>query len=160
MTLNEENIDYYQSFFGSNYEYWTKEAVQLEMQGKTSFNLYAFFFGLFWFLYRKMFREVVVIVLVVMAVRYLEAVLILNEIVAKENELVLSMCTTLGLSSLFGLFANKLYLRHCHLQVTQILAGDMEANAKIEVLKNKGGISYISPIILLILMIVVNTIAY
>lgn len=95
-----------------------------------------------------------------MAVRYLEAVLLLNEIVAKENELVLSMCTTLGLSSLFGLFANKLYLRHCHLQVTQILAIDMEANTKIELLKNKGGISYISPIILLILMIVVNTVAY
>jgi hypothetical protein len=51
--IGDINVDYYKAYFGDNFDYYS--TLILTQKANKSFNFYAFFFGGFWLLYRRLY---------------------------------------------------------------------------------------------------------
>lgn len=160
MPIDESNIDLYQALFDKDKDYWTREAVQLEMQNKTSFNIYALLFGVFWFLYRKMYREALIIFFIIIAISYAEEVLLANEFINQDAYEVLSLVITLGTSILLGFLANRLYIWSCQRKVQMIQKVYESEEQRLEALRASGGTNTLLPAIFLVLFLLVNYLVF
>lgn len=139
MKLDENTIDYYHSFFESNKEYWTQEAIQLEMQGKTRFNFYAFLFSLGWFLYRKMYRESLIITVAIVVLNIIQNWIYGQNIMSDDAFVLFNLLSTLIVSAVLGFLANRLYIQHCDQRIAEITARHVDEHRRQSEIETRGG---------------------
>jgi len=156
MKIEDDSIDYYQALFGKHKDYWTTEAVRLEMEDRTRFNIFALIFGLFWFLYRKMYRESLVILIIIVAITYLEEVMLANDYLSAESRFDISLSINFGVSIVLGLIANRLYLNHCARKVADIQEAALSEEQKLAALEARGGTNILLPAILFLSFTILN----
>lgn len=156
MKIEEDNIDYYQALFGRDKDYWTTEAVRLEMEDRTRFNIFALVFGLFWFLYRKMYRESLIILLIIVAITYLEEIMLSNNWISRESQFDISLSINLAVSIVLGLVGNRLYLNHCSRKVADIQEAALSEAEKIKALEARGGTNILLPAVIFLSFVMLN----
>ncbi len=156
MQLDEENIDYYQHFFGDHSDYWTQEAVQLEMQGRTRFNFYAFLFSVAWFLYRKMYRESLIVLMILFAISWIQDLIYSQGQLSQEQFILMNMVVTIIVSIILGILANRLYIQHCNRKVAEILAENSEEDHRVHGLKARGGTNLALAVVLMVALFILN----
>ena len=156
MKIEEDNIDYFQALFGKDKDYWTTEAVRLEMEDRTRFNIFALVFGIFWFLYRKMYREALVILIIIMAITYLEEVMLANNFIDQASQFDISLSINLGVSIVLGLIGNRLYLNHCARKVADLQEAALSEEQKIKALEARGGTNILLPAFLFLSFVMLN----
>lgn len=139
MKLDEDTIDYYQDFFETNKDYWTQEAVQLEMQGNTRFNIYAFLFSLGWFLYRKMYKESLFIAGAIIILSLLQQWIYALNIMSDDAFILFNLVTTLIISGVLGFLANRLYIQHCDQKIAEILERNSDETRRRTEIQARGG---------------------
>lgn len=142
--------DFLAAFFQRRYAYYTERAEQFEAGKKFTFNPYAFLFGFFWFLYRKLYAEAFIILLLVFAESLIETLIL--SMFGLENNAAIDFLSGIACGIVIGFCANYLYIRKALKQVAiaQACAGDEEALAYM---LKKGGTS-VAPLLVILFIFV------
>jgi len=146
----EEHLEDFSSFFGRSPDYYIERLNWYLTGKKYSFNIYAFFLGAYWLLYRKMYKPFMMII----------RCLILTQIIieisysfgAIGNSLYndFDLILIFVLSGLTGCCANNWYIRKSIKIIESTNKGLTDPIIKEQVFKKKGGTSLIGPIILIV----------
>ncbi len=95
--------------------------MEFESGKKLGFNFYAFLFGMFWMLYRKMHRFLLIILLVIIAESTLEFLILEWTNASLQTEQTLNKFSYFIWGSIIGLFANKGYIKMADRKISRIL---------------------------------------
>lgn len=145
---NDDLVKQWRIFIGLHANYYVREWLQIRKGKLLSFNLYAFCFGIFWLLYRKMYQPSVIVLSIYFAEGYLESIIIKDlPFEAYTWELV-----RIGIYFTFiGFTGNWIYYIHTQHELSKLLASPKKSNLTLA-LRKRGGISFL-PIITLFLCI-------
>jgi hypothetical protein len=143
--MKEITVEQLKAFFGNNAEYYYTR-WQLCHEGRPiTFKPWAFLFGIFWFLYRKMYFESLVIFLVlILQGALLQAFGIVNY---SPNPRTLDVVLGLINGTVMGVLGNYLYIKHTERKIVAILQYNptqAELNDEIE---RQGGTSIVPVLI-------------
>ncbi|MCB9183717.1 MAG: DUF2628 domain-containing protein [Flavobacteriales bacterium] len=153
---------YWRAYFGADADYFMHELGKLREGRGLEFRFVAFFLGLFWMLYRKMYAVGTCYFLLVMLEGSLEGAVemlfgIPTALVEGFGSLV-----SIGLSVALGIYGNRLYLWDARRNIRQVMvespgAHDQALEARIAM---RGGTSHGAvalAIVILIAFVVVGT---
>ncbi|WP_205499848.1 DUF2628 domain-containing protein [Rufibacter psychrotolerans] len=144
---NDLEEEYYRVYFGSDAEYYLHKLAQYRQGTRFTFNIGAFFFGIFWMLYRKLYKEallaMVLIVVLSLLVENLTKALGLNQ----STTTLVNNAFTILWSTFLGFVGNWLYLRQARAKVTKVLAQQPNEELAAASLQRTGGITLIPHII-------------
>jgi len=157
MEINQKEI--YEAYFGRNVEYYTERLEDYHNGQKTSFSFKAFFLGLFWMTYRKMYGHLFAIMAIILVEGIIVELLYQFDIINEGVYNIENMISILLLSGLFGMFANKFYLEKSIKNVETIMAQYNDRETMLEAAKKKGGVNWVAPFVLLAILLFLNFVA-
>lgn len=127
--VEDKETEQLRLFFGKNADYYINKDIELKKK-KEPFHLAAFFLGMFWFGYRKMYREVVLLLVIY---------LVFDAVIAALN--VKDVSFGLLFSIIYGLFANYIYIKKAKKTIAKINETISDENARNEAIIKAGGTS-------------------
>lgn len=135
-----EKTELYEAYFQDSSNYYLEQLNYYEKGKKFRFSYSSVIFGLFWFLYRKMYLEFFVIIIIFYAESQFENY-ILAELIGTEQAELFSFAADIILTITLGIIGNNLYLKKAKRTVeqAQIRFADPEQQKKF--LGKKGGTS-------------------
>lgn len=147
-------IELYESFFQERKDYYLEKLEKYEKGKKFTFNYATLIFGLFWFLYRKMYLEVIIIYSLLILETLFEN-LFLKHIIGEELAIVFNICFTIVFLIGIGFTGNLLYLK----KAKRIIEKAKEKHSDYEEQKNfvtkKGGTSFLLVGILIVVVVII-----
>ncbi|MFB9864653.1 DUF2628 domain-containing protein [Rufibacter immobilis] len=150
----DDTDDYFHAYFGADAEYYMDRLEQYRQGRKLMFNWGAFFFGIAWMLYRKLYKEALLAMATIVVLSFLVERLIQTAGLTGGAALLANNAFTIGWSLLLGFIGNWLYLRQAHVQVQKVLAQAPGQQAAFAQLQQLGGITFIPHIIVAALIAV------
>lgn len=152
--------DYYVAFFGKRHEYFIKRLVDLAETKSWSFNIGAFFFGLFWFLYHRLYLAALAIAIVIFMESIAEDYLFMKLEASFEAVKSMQVIITILSSIVLGYLANNIYLKYSVRKVAKILEQTTEdEEVRVQQLSKAGknnGTLIVALIIIVILAVVIE----
>ncbi|MCB0585669.1 MAG: DUF2628 domain-containing protein [Phaeodactylibacter sp.] len=137
------------TFIGPGKEYYLGQWARMQEERALSFHFQALLLGPFWLLYRQMFRETVLYIAFFLGMGLLRwsdlGFWLYEEAFFGMRVLILHLA--------LGFSANRLYLLHCQRRVNKIVETH-EPERRKEVLQLKGGVSFLPPIVFLLLSLI------
>ncbi|GAA5086751.1 hypothetical protein GCM10023210_08940 [Chryseobacterium ginsengisoli] len=150
----KNDIELYESFFQERKDYYLEKLEKYEKGKKFTFNYATLIFGLFWFLYRKMYLEVIIIYSLLILETLFEN-LFLKHIIGEEQAIVFNICFTIVFLICIGFTGNLLYLK----KSKRIIEKAKEKHSDYEEQKNfvtkKGGTSFLLVGILIVVIVII-----
>jgi len=146
---------FYKAFFHSRSDYYL-QCLDLYHAGKRfQFNLPAFFFGIFWFLYRKLYREALFILFFSIALFAFESILIQRADEATAR--YISLGFSLGGAIAIGITANFLYLQKAERIVKEAVSNYSGYDQAMLHVRRRGGVQWLwlPAVILLVILYMV-----
>ena len=139
-------------FFGPNANYYL-ERWQLRQQGKyVTFNVAAFFGGLFWFAYRRMY-----LVLFFIFVALILETLVEQALIGEQQSTRATVLANLVFASLYGAFGNSLYLWDAERKMRKIVRLGLPREELLARLRRAGGASWwFVPVVLVLAAVFVG----
>ncbi|TCB67741.1 DUF2628 domain-containing protein [Acinetobacter sp. ANC 4178] len=130
-------------FVGAKYQaYYQQQFDRITPKRQyAGFNIAAFFFGVIWLFYRKMYSYGFLAIGLIVMIGVIETLLDIN-----------GLGSTVGLSIAFGVFGNTLYKQHVDKQIAKIRQ-HVNADFTVE-LERRGGTSFVAGLIPFPLLIV------
>lgn len=142
-SLNDiENKVLLKSYFGRSENYYLEQIDGEQIRSRFSF--YAFFLNIYWFVYRKMYLEA--ILLVGMFVLDIVVAMVTNSWAGEASYIVSFIFV-----SVCGFLGNSLYLKKAQKMVSEAQYEFETEEEQIAFLEKKGGVSYIALTVLIIL---------
>ncbi|MEQ8471779.1 MAG: DUF2628 domain-containing protein [Marinoscillum sp.] len=145
--------EHYRLYFGKKATYYLGVVKDYDTGKSLVFNLFAFLFGLFWMLYRKMYSSIFVVVVLL----FLEV--IVEQIIFNLINASLSTETVINRISLFiwafiiGSFSNRLYVRQADKKINKILDQNLSEEETNRKIKKAGGVTFIPHLFLVLVLI-------
>ncbi|MBC3539280.1 DUF2628 domain-containing protein [Rufibacter sediminis] len=156
----DEHEEYYRAYFGVDADYYLRKLEQYRAGTKITFNIGAFFFGIFWMLYRRMYKQGILVMIALTLESYLLGLAIEHFALSEGNAKLLNNLSTVLWSTAVGFLGNWLYLRQTQAKVTQALEEEESESDIRHRLAVEGSITYIPHIIIaaliLLLMLVLQ----
>jgi len=138
----------YESFFQKSKNYYLERLKNfLYFNDKISFSPYAFFFSYMWLAYRKMYLEIIVSMFVLGIV---EVIISLFIDLSGADRIIGIIYATI-----FGFTGNYFYLLKAKRKVAYADSNYENIDDKINYLNKRGGVSYIAPILLIIILVLI-----
>lgn len=129
----QEDREYLRIFVGKNADYYISKWEELGEGNKISWNWSAFFFGLIWFAYRKMYPHTFAMLIFN---------IILYAVQVKFNTLgFVALITNLSISILIGMFGNYLYYDYAKSKLEEIKKQTVDEKKLYVELARNGGTS-------------------
>jgi len=147
-----DDVTLYEAYFQKSKSYYLNRLDWYLKGQKYSFNLFAFLFGLFWFMYRKMYLEAAVIFLAMMVEGFLES-LILPTNSGWEIEKLVNIISTFVIASIAGLVGNYFYFRKAGKVIERAKMKFAGSEQQISFLKERGGVSYFFLVIIFVCIV-------
>ena len=147
-----DKIQLYEIFFQKSNSYYLEQLKYYEQGKKFRFSYSALIFGLFWFLYRKMYLEFFIIFIFY----YLETIFensVLTKLIGIEQTKVVNFSVTIILLITLGIIGNNLYIKKAKRTLRKAEVKYSEIEKQKEFIVKKGGTSFIYVTILLTLLI-------
>jgi len=152
LILTMKDIELYEIFFSKRKDYYI-EKLHLNVEGKRfTFNYAPLIFGIFWFLYRKMYLESLIIFLILFAESNFENMVLIKLIGAEETKLF-SIFFTIISSIIAGFIGNLLYINFAKKNIIKSKNNYVDFEERKDYLLKKGGTSFI-PVILVIFLLI------
>lgn len=149
------NREYFELFVSKSKDYYLDYFDNYEKGKKIQFNLAALLFGLFWFLYRKMYLETFILFTLISIESYLEN-LIVNyfKLVDTDASTAIQVITTISIGIMLGLFGNLIYIKHAN-RIILSITNKYQYDEQIlkDKIQNKGGTSFLIILILFALFV-------
>jgi hypothetical protein len=137
-----DNENYLLTYFGPQSDYYLERYKTYHAGSKYTFNQASFFCGIFWFLYRKLFIHFLVAVVILLATSVLQDFLFGLLQISQKGQSILNMGINIGTWVLLGYCGNYFYILQTDRNVSRILDSTGDEEKRLELLKEKGGISY------------------
>jgi hypothetical protein len=109
----------------------------------------AFLFGLFWMAYRKMYKQLFIILLIVFVKSFIEIIFLAYGAISPGTYENILMLSALSYGIIIGSFANRLYIRKSKKDIENILDKNFSEERNHKLIERKGGVEWVAPIILL-----------
>ena len=130
--------EYYQAYFGDHFDYYMPVMIDFEQGKKFTFNVWAFFCGLFWQLYRKLYLAILLFIAVIIietrignwAIRYWS----LNS----DATNLIKLITIIILGIMYGYTGNYFLMRKAQKKIGLILSTENDEGLILEKLKKAG----------------------
>lgn len=135
-----EKTDLYEAYFQDSSNYYLEQLNYYEKGKKFRFSYSSVIFGLFWFLYRKMYLEFFVIVTFFYAETQFENH-VLTELIGTEQTKLFSFAVNIIFTITLGIIGNNLYLKKAKRMVEKAQMTSIDPEQQKEFLTKKGGTS-------------------
>lgn len=147
---------YWSAYFGSESSYYMNELMKLRGGRGLEFRVVAFFFGMLWMTYRKMYVVALSVFILIMLEGTLEGVI--EELVPDVASIVegLGSIVSIGISVAMGIYGNRLYLWDARRNIRQVLV-EMPASHEQEIMARiagRGGSSGLAVFLAMVLLVV------
>ena len=147
--LTENNREIFEKYYQNSPSYYIKQLESYQESGKCSFSVAAFFLGLFWMAYRKMYRVVLIIIGIILAETIIEEMLLNFNVISPDAYEVIDRLSMLVWGGVIGIISNKLYIKRSIKDVEEVLSNNYNDNDINDSITRKGGVNWIAPFILL-----------
>lgn len=147
---------YLNVYFGSQSNYYTNMYKEFLNGRKFTFNVISFFFGPFWFLYRKLYIQGLLLLLLAAAVEQLGLLVLKHSGLAENIQTMIYLVLNLSLSMLAGFMGNYLYMRKMEKNMEEVIVATENEEQRIKLLQKKGGTWILAYVIGGLLLIIVN----
>lgn len=151
--IGDVKIEYFENFFGERKDYFIPKLIALENGKKYSFNIGAFFFGIFWVLYRRLYIHSLIIFFVVIVESKIEKILLIRLGDTRDMEISLRVIWLIVFGIILGYSGNYFYLKHSKKRVEVIVSSTDDETIKMKKLRKSGSGNWI--LVLSILLILV-----
>ncbi len=151
------DIELFEVYFQKSKVYYTEKLQRFNNGEKYTFNVTAFFFGIAWFLYRKMYVEAVAI----FGILILETVfdeLFINQYGTQTTVKLVSLIINIITAGLVGGMANYLYFTKANKIIALAKINFNNNDKQIVFLKKNGGVNL--ALLMVVIAIIVLLIAY
>ncbi|ELR72028.1 hypothetical protein C900_02023 [Fulvivirga imtechensis AK7] len=145
---------YLQAYFGRQSGYYIEKFEAYTSGDKFSFNIAPFFIGFFWFFYRKLWLEGILIILFILVSGMIEGVIYDLFAVSEDTQTMIFYVSSFAFGVLWGFVGNYLYIRKADKNIKNVLMATDDEEERMYLLTKKGGVSLVPFIILLLLIIV------
>lgn len=138
---DEDIIDeslYYRTFFGKSADYYEKIYKRLLKGESIIFNPYAFLFSIFWLAYRKMYVELIILVL---------GIGFLNNFVLFVLGIYTYTTTAAFGIILVGCYGNVFYMKKAQRTVKRAKEMYLNTEAQLDNIEQEGGVSLVGPVV-------------
>ena len=105
--LTENNREIFEKYYQNSPSYYIKQLESYQESGKCSFSVAAFFLGLFWMAYRKMYRVVLIIIGIILAETIIEEMLLNFNVISPDAYEVIDRLSMLVWGGVIGIISNK-----------------------------------------------------
>ena len=118
----EENneIKDWRIYLGEDANYYIPIWEKIQSGQIVTFNIYAFLFGIFWMLYRKMYRTALIVGGIMVIQIMAEELLRINMDMTEEDFKPISWFITLLTSVFFAMFSNWLYFKEAQRRIAEV----------------------------------------
>ena len=103
------DLQLFELYFQKSKEYYLDKLTKYKSGQKFTFNIFAFLFGLFWFVYRKMYLQALIILLVIIGEGFIEQLILTNS-VDENTSSIINIISTIAIATITGLLGNNLYI--------------------------------------------------
>ena len=145
MEAESEREKYMAAFFGDSPAYYLKANRAMFGGENASFNFPAFLFGLFWFLYRKMYVYAIGIFALLFMIDQGIHVIGRSMPHYKEALQFFSFFITLAVSIVMGFKSNEIYIGYANRKIHEITVAYSDESQRIEAMNKAGGTSLLIP---------------
>jgi peptidoglycan/LPS O-acetylase OafA/YrhL len=153
--MSEEDKEiYYRTYFGQSHDYYYDKLEQYQAGRKVTFNFYAFFLGLPWLLYRKMNRFALFLLVAVVAQSILLNYMLEQKVISATNAFWFERGAMLIWGLVTGFLANYFYMRQAQREVDKAIAATPNEDTALELLSQKGGVTFIPHIVIAVMLLV------
>jgi hypothetical protein len=150
----DDQEEYYRAYFGTDADYYLNKLAQHRAGNKITFNIGAFFFGVFWMLFRKMYLLALALILALL----LQSVLLEQTIhyynISDGNAVLLNNIATIVWGVLTGFLGNWFYLKQAQTKVQRVLQETDNEQEAVNKLSVQGGFTLIPHILMAAIVLV------
>ncbi len=150
--LSETDKELYKAYFQKNSDYYISQIESYNERGRYSFSVAAFFLGLFWMGYRKMYLHVIIIAAIIFAEGIIEETLLQTNTISFNAYGIIDKISTLIWGIVISSIANRLYISKSQRTIKKILNENSNEEQIMDLIARKGGTSWIAPIIIFIVL--------
>lgn len=150
------DLELYGSFFMNDKEYYLKQLDKYRSGKRLDFNFSVIALGIVWFIYRKLYRESLIISLIIAASAGLNFLLIKPHF-GGEGNIVFFLAFAFSLWTALGFIANKIYIKKAEWIVASAKNHFQDTAQITNEVSTKGGVN---PFGLLIAIIIVFIVAW
>ncbi|MCU0438284.1 MAG: DUF2628 domain-containing protein [Raineya sp.] len=144
--LTELEVNLFKRYYKYNSDYYIRQLIYKQHD----FNLAAAFLGLFWLAYRKMYLEILIICIITFFEILAIKILFHSDFISiHQAGIIKKVSIAIGIFIL-GAYANQLYISKSRKVVQKIILEYSNSKLALEVAEEKGGVSWIAPIIVLV----------
>ena len=151
--LTEEHKIEYENYFQSNSDYYLEQMAKIDSGKKFTFNIAAFFLGIFWMAYRKMYIHIVIVFGIIFAEMLIEEMLLDFGVISYAVYETIDSLSMFIWSFLFATLSNGLYISKTKKEIRKILNENENTKIQNELISKKGGVNSFAPFILLLIII-------
>ena len=151
--LTEDNKELYEQYFQKNSDYYIDQMESYKERGRYSFSVAAFFLGIFWMAYRKMYLYILIIIGIIYAETFIEELLFNLNIISGNTYEIIDKLSMLVWGFVIGAISNRLYISKSQKTIQKILEENSKEDQVNDLISRKGGTSWIAPILLLIVLV-------
>lgn len=152
--MKQHSEEHYRKYFGPQADYHLGVLNQMEEGKKNVFNFYAFLFGIFWLLYRRMYWVALAFLAIAMLWGLIESGLIELFKLHQYSEII-GRGSMFLLGGILGAFINRIYLKRSNTKISKIID---TSNSEEEIdsrLKEAGGITFIPHLFMVFIVLLV-----
>ncbi len=150
----KNDIELYKSFFQKRDDYYLEKLDKYYQGKKFTFNYATLIFGIFWFLYRKMYIEAIIIYSLISLESLFEN-LFLKRLIGEERTVIFSLCVTVLFIITTGFSGNLLYLKKAMRIVSKAKKKYPDFENQNSYVAKKGGTSFIVISIVIISLVLI-----
>jgi len=150
---------YLEVYFDQQYDWYIERYRDFQTGRIFTFNIGSFLAGLFWFMYRKLYIQMAIIVASLIAFEFVEDVIRQLLMIDPLKQALIDLGINLVWWIAFGFCGNYLYFKQVERKVARVLASTTDEDERLRLLRKKGGTSN-SPFYLLGLIIVALAIVW
>jgi hypothetical protein len=149
----ENDNELFEAFFRKQTAYYNEQLERFNSGEKYTFNVAAFFLGMAWMLYRKMYVEALVLFGILFFEGFFERLLI-GDNGPKFISIIINLITAFSI----GTLSNYFYLQKAKRCVELAKSKFIDNQERIDFLKKKGGTNLL--LLIVVLVIVLALVAY
>ncbi|MCP4201226.1 MAG: DUF2628 domain-containing protein [bacterium] len=142
--------DELETFIGLKKDYYIR---QWAVPGSMSFNWAAFFFGICWLGYRKMYATAAIVIAVLLLETVVEDLVIVNVLGAPQAAQLIGYAVAIALSLVCGWLGNRWYFRRAIRVIAEVRRSAPDENAHSRRLARRGGTSAWGPVLVALMLL-------
>ncbi|HEX5169904.1 MAG TPA: DUF2628 domain-containing protein [Cyclobacteriaceae bacterium] len=141
------------AYFGRQSDYYLEKYKAYHQGDRTTFNIGPFLAGVFWFLYRKLYKQLIIVMIAIIVLGFIEVLLYDLFDIGDDTQNVFDFLLTWVFGGILGFLGNRLYFEQADKKINRILSETSDEDERIRNLTRAGGVSW-TPFVLLGLLIV------